>query len=77
MGLCELVRYRPRFFGKPSKNTEFIRCIRFSGTRNQTGIEFLRFGIFHFGFRYFSVRFRFSVFRAQGYYEVLVQKRLS
>jgi hypothetical protein len=40
---------------------------QYLGIENRTGTDFLRFGIFRFDFRYFSVRFRFSVFRAQPY----------
>jgi hypothetical protein len=66
MGFSKSVRYLRRYLGKPRKSTEFTRYIRFLGTWNRIGTEFFWFGIFRFGFRYFSVRFRFSVFCAQA-----------
>jgi hypothetical protein len=42
-GISSLVH---RFFGQPKIKTEFTRYIRFPGSRNRTGTEFLWFVIF-------------------------------
>jgi hypothetical protein len=64
-GLIDIFRF---YFGTSVKRgpgpnlPQFVRYLR---VENRMGTDFLRFDIFRFDFRYFSVRFRFSVFHAQ------------